>query len=114
MMKTDYNTRRNQLLTLTDRKTCFELIQLITDKTSKSVNRKIKKLARTYHFKSITTANGSEFMRLDKVLNYPIYYAQPYPPFGKGSDKNSNRMIRNWLPKGTKTTTAQAVITIEN
>lgn len=102
-----------QLLTLTDRKTRYEIIRLIPDKTAQSVNTEMKKLATKFAFKSITADNGSEFMKLDEVMDCPIYFAHPYASYERGSNENANRMIRRWLPKGTKTTTAKAVAKIQ-
>ncbi|MBB5888076.1 IS30 family transposase, partial [Lactovum miscens] len=36
-----------------------------------------------------------------------------YASFERGSNENHNRMIRRFLPKGTKQTTVQAVAKIE-
>ena len=108
------HTRGQQLLTLTDRKTRFQIIRLIPDKTAASVNHCLSALKKEYLFNSITADNGSEFMRLDEVMRCPIYYAHPYASYERGSNENANRLIRRWLPKGTKTATPDQVAAIEN
>lgn len=107
-------TKGEQLLTLTDRKTRYEIVRLIKDKRAESVHEVLKKLSEQYNFKSITADNGSEFMRLEEVMDCPIYYAHPYSFYERGTNKNANRMIRRWLPKGTQSATAKAVADIES
>lgn len=105
----------NCLLTLTDRKSRYEIIKLIDDKTSKSVNNTLKEIFKEYEIKSITADNGREFARLFEVFDYEkIYYAHPYSSYERGSNENHNRLIRRFLPKGTKNTTHQRVAFIEN
>ena len=103
-----------QLLTLTDRKTRYEIIRLIPDKRIKSVNHALTLLQKEYRFQSVTADNGSEFMGLTDVLDCPIYYAHPYASYERGSNENANRLIRRWLPKGTKTATPEEVAAIES
>lgn len=107
-------TKGEQLLTLTDRKTRYEIVRLIKDKRAESVHEVLKKLSKQYNFKSITADNGSEFMRLEEVMDCPIYYAHPYSSYERGTNENANRMIRRWLPKGTQSATAKAVADIES
>ena len=103
------------LLTLTDRKSRYEIIRLIEDKTVKSVNKALKKVLKEYEIKSITENNGLEFARLYEVFDYEnIYYAHPYSSYERGSNENHNRLIRRFLPKGIKNTTQQRVAFIED
>lgn len=107
------HNKGKQLLTLTDRKTRYEIIRLIPDKTAKSVNNAIKDLSKKYRIKSITADNGSEFMRLDEVLKCDIYYTHPYSSFERGTNENANRLIRRFIPKGKNTITSKEVMAIE-
>lgn len=91
------------LLTLTDRKSRYEIIRLIKDKTVKSVNKALKEVLKEYEIKSITDNNGLEFARLYEVFDYEkIYYAHPYSSYERGSNENHNRLIRRFLSKEQK------------
>ena len=108
--------QKNQcLLTLTDRRSRHQIIRLIPDKTAQSVNQAVTALMETDTIKSITADNGTEFNRLAEVFPQDnIYYAHPYSSWERETNENHNRLIRRWLPKGTKKTTHKLVAFIEN
>ena len=54
--------------------------------------------------KTITTDNGSEFAKhqiIAKKLGTTIYFADPYCSWQKGAIENMNKLIRQYIPKGT-------------
>ena len=103
------------LLTLTDRKSRYQIIRLIPDKSAFSVNQALKAILKDYQMNSITADNGAEFSRLAEVFDPThIYYAHPYSSWERGTNENHNRLIRRWLPKGSKNATQQQVAFIEN
>jgi IS30 family transposase len=102
------------LLTLTNRKSRFELIRLIPDKSAASVNQALKEILRKHSISSITADNGTEFARLTDFKNIPIYYAHAYSSWERGSNENHNRMIRRWFPKGAPAPTPQEVAFVQN
>ena len=53
--------------------------------------------------KTITCDRGSEFANwesIEKTLNCDIYFADPYCAWQKGSNENSNGLLREFYPKG--------------
>ncbi|NQN54499.1 IS30 family transposase, partial [Streptococcus suis] len=103
------------LLVLTDRRSRHQIIRLIPNKTAESVNQALTLLLGEHRILSITADNGSEFCRLAEAFpEEHIYYAHPYSSWERGSNENHNRLIRIWLPKGTKKTTPKEVAFIEN
>ena len=102
-------------MTLTDRKSRYQIIRLIPDKSSTSVKQALKAILKNYQINPITADNGTEFSRLAAVFDPKhIYYAHPYSSWEWGSNENHNRLIRRWLPKGSKNATPQQVAVIEN
>lgn len=56
---------------------------------------------------SLTLDNGREFARpiqLEKKLAMPIYFAHPYHSWERGTNENTNGLLRQYLPKGTDLT----------
>lgn len=63
----------------------------------------IVNLLRNVPVKSISLDNGSEFSRfkeIEKQLNVPIYFAEPHKPWQRGTNENTNDIIRFFFPKG--------------
>ena len=53
---------------------------------------------------SITTDNGVEFRRHRKIaeaLHATVYFADSYSSWQKGAIENANKLIRQYIPKGT-------------
>ena len=104
------------LLVLTERKTRYEYIFKISDKSQNSVVKVLDRLECMYGtehfkrtFKTITMDNGVEFLDMQDVersanmpgiLRTKAYYCHPYCSFERGSNENLNKMIRRHIPKG--------------
>ncbi|HEV6342219.1 TPA: IS30 family transposase [Streptococcus pneumoniae] len=102
------------LLVLTDRKSRHQIIRLIPNKSAEVVNQALKLILKQHKILSITADNGTEFNRLFDVFSEEhIYYVHPYASWERGTNENHNRLIRRWLPKGTKKMTPKEVAFIE-
>lgn len=54
--------------------------------------------------RSLTWDRGTELARYDKIqleLAMPVYFCDPHSPWQRGSNENTNRLLRHWLTKGT-------------
>ena len=98
------------LLTITERKTKYEIIFKISSKTSEAVVNKInqiKAFMNKYYnkiFKSFSADNGSEFsdfLGIIKDSKTDIYFCHPYCSGEKGTNEKQNSMIRYFIPKKT-------------
>ena len=98
------------LLTLTERKTRFEIVIKLNNKSSSEVIRainSIKEHLKGYSseiFKSITTDNGSEFSRyeeIEEILGTMVYFCHPGASYEKGTNERHNGMLRKYIPKGS-------------
>ena len=97
------------LLTLIERKTRFEIVIKLKNRTSEEVLKameRIKENLKTYSsniFKSITTDNGSEFSRyeeIEEILGTKVYFCHPGASYEKGTNERHNGMLREYIPKG--------------
>lgn len=105
---------KTALLTMTERQSRKEIIVKLPDKTAGSVTTALAQLD-TEDIKTITTDNGSEFMRYPEMVHLlhggEVYYCHSYAAWEKGTNEVHNRMIRRWYPKGTdfKEVTAEEI-----
>ena len=58
----------------------------------------------------MTTDNGSEFLQYEELVKsalaedekrFDVYYCHSFAAWEKGTNENTNRMIRRFFPKGT-------------
>lgn len=98
------------LMTLTERKSRFEIIFKLKGKTAEEVVNKFNKMKEFMKnhydkiFKSITTDNGTEFsdfLNIIKDTKTKIYFCHPYCSGEKGTNERHNGIIRYFIPKGT-------------
>lgn len=106
---------KKTMLVFTERKTRYEIIELIkaknADEVRKALNRLEKKYGRQFYviFKTITVDNGTEFsdvVCMEQAINRvgkrtSIFYCHPYSSFERGSNENQNKLVRRFFPKGT-------------
>ncbi len=67
-----------------------------------TISRESKKVPALFR-ESLTDDRGSEMARheeLAKRLNMSIWFADPYSPRQRGSNENTNGLLRQFLPKG--------------
>ena len=98
------------LLTLTERKTRYEIIGILEAKTKEEVIIKFKKIKEYLKqninliIKSLTTDNGGEFsgfLEIIEITNSKFYFCHPYASCEKGTNEKHNSMIRYFIPKST-------------
>lgn len=93
--------------TLVDRKSRFTIVVKVQSKDADHVHAKIKqrlKELEEQRRRSITFDNGTEFARchrLEKHLGMKLYFADPGCPHQRGTNENTNGLIRQYFPKGT-------------
>ena len=63
----------------------------------------IEKLLRDLPVKSVSLDNGSEFSEFRKLeanLHTLVYFAEPHKPWQRGTNENTNDIVRFFFPKG--------------
>ena len=91
------------LVTLVDRKSRLTLIKKVPNKEAETVaNAMISLLTRVLGVKTVTLDNGGEFARhrvVSEAINADIYFAKPYASYQRGTNENTNGIIRRHWPK---------------
>ena len=93
------------LMVAVDRKLRVVFMELILEVTVDNVHAVCQNIKRKFpELKSITLDNDLLFRMhktLEKLLNVPIYFCHPYHSWEKGSVENRNKIIRQFIPKGS-------------
>ena len=90
-------------LTLTERKSRFTLLRTLSSKHADPITQAIVELLKwDVHLKTITFDNGKEFaghQEVSSALKADCYFAHPYSSWERGTNENTNGLIRQYLPK---------------
>jgi IS30 family transposase len=99
--------RQSALLTLVERKSGYARIgrvdSLKSDRTMRVAKRRMKDLPARLR-RSMTFDNGKEFAehrKLTRGLQIEVYFADPYASWQRGTNENTNGLLRQFFPKGT-------------
>jgi transposase, IS30 family len=99
--------RQGGVVTLVERKSRYTLVCKVRNLKSRTVRyaikRKIQAVPQSWR-KTMTFDNGKEFAehsRLGKQLALAIYFAKPYAAWQRGTNENTNGLLRQLYPKGT-------------
>ena len=91
------------VVTLTERKSRFTLLRRVSSKQSDLVAQAVIALLKwVVHLASITADNGKEFaahLEISQALSVDFYFAHPYASWERGTNENTNGLIRQYLPK---------------
>ncbi|MBM9465536.1 IS30 family transposase, partial [Aeromicrobium sp. YIM 150415] len=50
----------------------------------------------------------AEYARIQTALDMRVYFCDPRSPWQRGSNENTNRLLRHWFPKGADLSTFTA------
>jgi IS30 family transposase len=100
-------SKRTCIGTLVERKTRFVMLLKLADGTAEEVRRamttRIKTLPAELR-RSVTWDQGNE-MALHReftiATGMPVYFCNPKSPWQRGSNENTNGLLRQYFPKGT-------------
>lgn len=93
-------------VTLAERKSRKYIAILVPDRTEKNVTPAIINALKCFPLemvKTITFDRGKEFSgyeEIEKALNCSVYFCDPYCAWQKGTNENSNGLLREFYPKG--------------
>ena len=100
-------SNNTHIATLVDRKSRFTIILKLAGKDAESVHQALlatfKKMPMLYR-KSLTWDRGLELAKhadLTKEVGMPVYFCDPRCPWQRGTNENTNSLIRQYVPKKT-------------
>lgn len=100
-------SNNSYIATLVERHSRFVMLAKIENKDTQSVIIALIKQARKLPkelYKSLTWDRGSEMAshaQFTMAAKIEVYFCDPQSPWQRGSNENTNRLLRQYFPKGT-------------
>jgi IS30 family transposase len=100
-------TNNSYVATLVERHSRYVMLAKVENKDTESVVSALIKQARKLPseiYKSLTWDRGHEMTdhhRFTLATNIDVYFCDPQSPWQRGSNENTNRLLRQYFPKGT-------------
>ena len=94
--------RKARLVTLVERKSRYLVLRRTQDGLSRTVSSAIIRALAGLPVRSLTFDNGSEFAafeRIEQRLDCQTFFADPHSPWQRGSNENTNGLVRDYVPK---------------
>lgn len=91
------------VVTLVDRKSRFLKAGLLNSRNAEETREVIEQMLSGHAIYSLSLDNGSEFADfkiLEENINAPVYFAEPHKPWQRGTNENTNDILRFFFPKG--------------
>lgn len=93
------------LIVLYERKATYVVIKRIFSRNCNVINSYVKEMTGGFVcFNSLTVDNDISFRKheeLSELLGAPVFFCHPYHSWEKGGVENINKLIRQYVPKGS-------------
>ena len=102
-----FGSKNSQIATLVERHTRYAMLVKVTGKDTDTVINALIKHARKLPeelYKSLTWDRGKEMAdhkRFTLATDIQVYFCDPQNPWQRGTNENTNGLLRQYLPKGT-------------
>ncbi len=92
------------IVSLVERKSGYLLIGKLRARTARQLNHRTIRMAKRHArlFSTITADNGTEFHgypAIERAIGLKFYFATPHHAWERGTNENTNGLIRQYLPK---------------
>ena len=100
-------SRNSQIATLVERQTRYVMLVKLASEESETFTNALIKNARKLPqelYKSLTWNRGTEMAdhkRFTLATDIKVYFCDPYNPWQRGTNENTNGLLRQYFPKGT-------------
>ena len=104
-------SKSSQIATLVERHTRYVMLVKVAKKDTETVINALIKNARQLPqelYKSLTWDRGSEMAdhkRFTLATDIKVYFCDPHNPWQRGTNENTNGLLRQYFPKGTDIST---------
>ena len=93
-------------MSLVERKTGLLIVGKLASRTTQALNARTIELMNAHcgPFITITADNGTEFhdyASIEARTETTFYFATPYHSWQRGTNENTNGLVRQYLPRGT-------------
>ena len=98
---------KRAIVTMVERKTAFMMMEKLQHgKNAKELSKVVSRLLTAYirHVHTITGDNGTQFadhQNIARMLKAKFFFTHPYASWEKGLIENTNKLIRQYIPKKT-------------
>ncbi|MFH1493539.1 MAG: IS30 family transposase [Pseudomonadota bacterium] len=102
-----FGNKNSQIATLVERHTRYVMLVKVTGKDTQTVINALIKQSRKLPqelYKTLTWDRGTEMAahkRFTLATDIKVYFCDPYSPWQRGSNENTNGLLRQYFPKGT-------------
>jgi IS30 family transposase len=106
-----FGARNSQIATLVERQTRYVMLMKVAGKDTQTVVNALIKNARKLPqelYKSLTWDRGKEMAghkRFTLATDIKVYFCDPQNPWQRGTNENTNGLLRQYLPKGIDVST---------
>ena len=100
-------SKRSYIATLVERQSRYVMLVKVKNKDTESVVSALIKQSKKLPselYKSLTWDRGKELadhQRFTMATDIDVYFCDPSSPWQRGSNENTNRLLRQYFPKGT-------------
>ena len=100
-------SKNSYIVTLVERHTRYVMLGKIPSRDTRTVVNALIKLAKKlpdHLYQSLTWDRGvelTEHKRFTMATDIQVYFCDPHSPWQRGSNENTNRLLRQYFPKGT-------------
>jgi len=100
-------SKSSYIVTLVERQTRYVMLAKIPSRDTQTVVKALIKQAKKlpdHLYQSLTWDRGVELTdhkRFTMATNIQVYFCDPQSPWQRGSNENTNRLLRQYFPKGT-------------
>jgi len=95
---------KQAIVTLTERKSRFTLVSKVKRRSAQAVRKQVCRMLLPVKHKvhTLTSDHGKEFAdheQIAQILELKFYFAHPYAAWERGTNENTNGLLRQYFPK---------------